>query len=202
MPEYFTTLNEIKDYLRIDRAETKHNIILNDLNVMTTEYIQNYIGRTIIQGTFTDVWNVDEDTPTLFFREFPVISIVAVTENSVLLTEGTNYETEMTTGLMTKKEASTQDIYRYQRIYRDYWYVGIETVTASYVAGITPIPSSIKMAAKKLVYREFYDRGVGDIKSRSDSGLSYTREDLTLGMPPGVLTYLQPYLRVEGRTNF
>ena len=195
MTDKFVSMTEIKHYLRIDLAEDKHNPVLNMLNEHKTRNIQDWIGRDITQDTYSEYFDIEEDQGSIFLAQYPISSVVGVTDNGIALTEDTDFYAYTNTGIIKIRKIDPSLTSRGLTRKLGDFYPGLRTVTVTYVAGYSPIPGSIKEATLKLINREFYDRGVDDIKSQSSGSQSFTRADLRDGMPVGVYTLLHPYRR-------
>ena len=188
------TLSEIRTYLKIDDPENKYDEILDFLNDNTTELIQQWLGRDIIQTQYTEEFDIEYDQNTVELAHYPVTSVAGVTDDGVGLTEDTDFEVYESGFIkVIKLDASLTNRTLYRKV-GDFT-PGLKKVQVTYTAGYSPVPGAIKLAALKLIWKEFYLRGDSDNKSFNDGSMSFTRMDYKDGMPPDVYTQLQSYIR-------
>lgn len=185
-------LIDAKRYMKIEHD--KDDQLINTLVKSYSKAIQNWTHLSIISDTFSETFDIVPLQDKIFLNEYPLTSIVAVTNNSVAMVEDTDYYSNYTTGVLTKAPKDAIDVMDY---IKDYWYEGYEKVEVTYVAGYAEgsIPDDIQLATMMLVNRAYYDRGVDDIVVRSMNGERIERATPVRGFPPGVVTLLDPYTR-------
>jgi hypothetical protein len=192
MSDMFVSLAEIKNYCKIDSSEDKFDDVLNMLGANFTASIKSWLGRDITLGNYNENFDIDYRQQSIFLSQYPIASVAGVTHNGSPLTENVGFYVYPNTGVIKIIPANVPCS---QSSPTDCWSEGLRKVQVTYQAGYSNIPEPIKQATLKLVYREFYDRGVDDIKSVSIGSYSHTRENLADGMPIGVYTLLNPYRR-------
>ena len=192
MSDKLVSITEIKDYCKIDYADEKHDPVLNLLNEHLTASIKMWLGRDIVLGTYSENFDIDYRQQSIFLHQYPIVSVAGLTHSGTALTENEDYYVYANTGVIKIVPSGTGSS---RGNSRDYWNEGLKRVEVTYQAGYSDIPEAIKQATLKLIHREFYDRGVDDIKKIDIGSYSHTRAKLSDGMPIGVYTLLHPYRR-------
>ena len=191
MATKFVTLKEAKDYCKVDND--KSDWLFNTLIESYTANIQNWTGKDIVSTTYNEKYDIGYRQKFVFLKQYPIISIVAVTSHTTAMVENTDYVAEYDTGILKKEEQDAIDVLDY---IKDFWYEGQHELQVTYIAGYATVPSPIKLATLKLVKRDYFDSGVDDVKHRNTGGEFIIRYDLKDGMPQGVYTLLHPYRRI------
>lgn len=177
----FVSLDLIKDYLKIDRKEEKHNTILDQLNNDVTSEIQTWLGQTVFETAYIEKHSIRRyEQDTIFVKELPIIAVAGITENGVAKVEDTDFYVDYETGT-------------FERIDADFP-LGQRIVVVGYTAGYATadIPGGIQEAAQQLVYRKFYDRSP-HLQNVTSGTETYSRYDLIEGLHPDIHGLLKPH---------
>lgn len=176
------TLDEMKTYLGIDLVETSHDAFLTEQIVIVSEAIEGYCGRVFSEGTYTQIFHVDEftdaleDSLTLF--HYPVSAISSVTEqpNSVDVTAD-EYRLQGTKGKLARVSNGVKTS----------WSKGATSFEVVYTAGFATIPATIRQVVYSLVSANFNKQQAGisldfgnDVQSISIPGTLTVNFDYTL----------------------
>ena len=192
-PEIVTLL-EAKEFLKVDRSETKFNSVIDMLRIGYSTAIQMWVGRKLLNDTYNEYHDIRYMQTAIQLKQYPVSSIVAATHNGSAMTEDTDYYLYADTGII-KKKPTTEVTSSRTNYNTDYFYEGLRKVSIMYVAGWTAglFPEDLKLATNKLIYDMFYVRDTGTVKASNLGSLSKSDFDLNHGMPPGVVGILETY---------
>jgi uncharacterized phiE125 gp8 family phage protein len=137
-----TSLARVKQFLNIDGSSDDAR--LNTLIAAVSAEIQGSTGRKIIQATVTDerVDSIGENV--IAIREYPIISVSALTEDGNALVEDAGFE-------MKAQDKAAGRIARISGGKAANWARGIRVVTLTYSHGYATVPEDIKQAATELV---------------------------------------------------
>lgn len=90
--DYFTTLARVKLDAVISGADDDRDTVINSIIAGVTREMQDWMGRSIVQGTATaekiSTWHGDE----IFTEQYPLIEVTSLTENGTALVEDTDFE--------------------------------------------------------------------------------------------------------------
>ncbi len=161
-----TTLARVRERLQTPTAETDKDALINSLVTEVSDWIQSFLQRTIAQATYTE-YQAGTDTPVLFLREGPVVSITSI--NTVVYEDGgggTRQETltlldafdyvpdnlqsegALGRGILRRVDGGTFDSdstgWRWKIVY---------------VAGFTATPEAVTHLATTWVVHEYQNRG-------------------------------------------
>ncbi|MCK5884477.1 MAG: phage gp6-like head-tail connector protein [Bacteriovoracaceae bacterium] len=176
------TLDQMKAYLNIDLADTNHDAFLQEQIVIVSEAIEGYCGRVFSEGTYTQIFHVDEfnnalgDKLTAF--HYPVISVTSVTaQPDSLVIPPTEYRIQKTKGLLTRVLNGS----------RRSWAQGATSFEVVYTAGFVIIPAVIRQVVYSLVSANHNKQQAGisldfgnDVQSISIPGTLTVNFDYTL----------------------
>ena len=141
----FAKLSEVKKYLKTQSNDDDD--VLKALLKRTTKMMQNYIGRDLIQATYTDEpYEGDGQTKDLMLKQYPLITLTAIKEITdfysrayLTLTEHLHYEIKDkgvtdNGGLITRIDGN--------------WQKGIQNYLVTYTAGYSAstMPEDLKQA--------------------------------------------------------
>jgi len=158
----FCGLAEVKNYLGF-AGITEHDVVLEDFLYEITSDFQNYMDRYIFINDWEEKFDIEtEKEACIQLKEFPIVSIVSLTDSSLELTAD-NYIVYPETGQVCL------DGY--------YFTKGRQTVEISYRAGYSPacIPLKLQGACKKEVKRRFDGIGEGDLSYEKIGDYAYRK---------------------------
>jgi len=190
MTTRFVEVDDMKVRLRVTHSNDDDYI--DSLIQAHTAVIQNWVGRTIVSTTFSETHDVGFRQVAVFLKEYPIISIAGCTSHSTAMVEDTDYYADYNTGVLKKAPVDAISVLDYQK---DYWYEGLSEFSITYTAGYATIPIAIQEATIKLVQREYWDIGAGDVKIRRQGTDHIERFPMKDGVPENVFALLHPYRR-------
>ena len=154
-----TSLDKVKEFLGL--TDTSQDSLLGTLLDGVSDAIETDCRRAIALGTYSEKLDILEDyTEDFMVANYPVRSVVALTDNGTLMVDVTNYYWE------------TQGYFhRYPEDY--YWTTGLRKVEITYTAGYATIPDDIQLLAQKLVAQVYNSLGTGGFESERIGDYSY-----------------------------
>ena len=188
----YAGLTTLKTYLDIDGDDTTYDNVLNDIIPQIGEMIESFCGRVFAykyNSEKVDIKNAFNDTFRV--KQFPIQSVVALTDNDTLKAS-TEYFVYEDTGVIKSKNIQTLKSTSYRGYY---WTEGRQMVDIDYYSGYLEIPQGIQLAAKELAATIFYGRKYSGFKSGKIGGFSFSV--FADEIPPRVRGLLMPYRRCE-----
>lgn len=183
-----TSLENVKLFLGI--TNTDDDVLLGEILEGVSDAIETDLRRAIALGTYSEKFDIDDDyTDELNLRNYPVNSIVALTDNGVLLTENTQYYwTEQGYIRHLPKTSRVEEF--------GYFTVGAQKVEVTYVAGYEPIPDDVQLITKKIVAQVYGSEDSGPYQREKIGDYSYNiAQDMMVADP-----FLNKVLKKYGRT--
>lgn len=174
------SLSDVKATLGI--TGTNDDAAITALLAGADDAVAAYCGRAIRQASVTEHYN--GGGPTIVVRSWPIAASPALVltdrvNDAVVSTD--TYEVDLETGQIRMKPAYgifTRGINRWKVVY-----------TGGYAPG--SVPGAIKVGIAKMIEAGLQTAG---LKSESDMGYSYTREDMAAGAVPEIArAYLDKY---------
>ena len=190
MTTRFVEVDAMKVRLRVTHSNDDDYI--DSLVQAQTAFAQNWIGRTVISATFSETHDIESRQIAVFLKEYPIISIAGCTSHSTAMVEDTDYYAYYNTGILKKAPVDAISVLDY---IKDYWYEGLSEFSITYVAGYATIPIDIKEGVIKMVQREYWDSGAGDVKIRRQGTDHIERFPMKDGVPENVYALWHPYRR-------
>ncbi len=193
---------DVKPWLQLESTDTSNDSNLELLTDMACTWVQEYLGRPI--GPTQYQWRFDGwsgwNGAYIMLPRTPVLEIVTVTEwwgDSVgqVLTEST--PENQTDGFQVTPETG-----RLTRVFPGNvprpWFPGSRNIEITWIAGLNPVPSTLKVAALELTAHWFHN-------TRQNEALSVaarpsTEEDTSAGLwqgvPYRVVDLIEPHIQV------
>lgn len=144
----FATLSQVKTFLGI--TSSAEDALITTMLDRTTKLIQNYVGRDLVQTTYTDVKYDGDGCKDLLLINYPIITLTSVYDDydrifgadSLLVEDdGTNDGDYI---IIKKGEVDNPGIIR--RIDGACWIEGDQNIKISYVGGYATIPTDLVQA--------------------------------------------------------
>jgi len=189
----FITVEEARRYLGNDKIDRD---LLKDFIEDTTSIIKRWCGWEIEDTNYQEYYDVKPNVDRINIKNIPIISVLGACDDGTAMTEGEDFTVDYNLGFIKYKEFTQSTTSRRLNFVYGCFTPGKDTFFINYNAGYETIPNTVKLAQKKLVFKEWNERG-GDIKSMSSSTRSYTNYDLDMGFPPSVKTLLQNFKRID-----
>jgi len=161
----------------------------------------NWCNRSFVVQTYLDQWRVGEwarshrhwggarQIKPLPMSNGPVIAISAVDQDATPLTAGTDYEADLSAGLLYRLDGDGNAA--------SWWG---DLVTVQYSAGYDTIPADVQAAVFRLVTMRYKGRGRDPMLRERDQGGMVGRETYWIGAPPmdgslpaDIAAMLRPY---------
>jgi hypothetical protein len=144
-----------------------------------------YTDRILRDATYTNLELDGSGTRRMQLPNWPVTTLTSVYLDDELLAEGSDFELDYSTGILTLIEEGAV------------WTAGPKTVKISYAAGyaLTAVPKDLRMAAltqAAFEYKQFVGQAWG-VQSRGQGGSNTTYEEG--GLLERVKAILEPYRR-------
>jgi len=184
-----TSLARVEQFLG---ADTGHDDLINNLVAAVSGEIQGWLDRQIVQATATDERIDSIGDAKIHTRFYPIISITSLSEDSVALTEDTDFECKE----WDKREGALVRISGGEPIS---WAVGRRIVTTTYSHGYATVPDAITQAATELVVFDYLQSPASGkarfgLSSSADPGTGAssaytTRRDLWEAIRPRLAWY-------------
>lgn len=187
------SLADAKAFLKITAASDDG--IIGDLVNECSSWVAGFIGRPLIQATYTEYYD-GLGTSELMLRRFPVVSITSINRDDgrqflsgTAIDVGANIMVDLASGIVRLWNNETA------------FYRGHGNIKVVYVAGWTlaQVPYAIQLAVRKLVllmYHEAYVNQRVGVASESQDGRVITYLDE--GMLKDVEHMLKPYRPLVG----
>jgi len=161
-----TSLENVKLFLGITDADD--DTLLGEILEGVSSAIETDLGRPIALGTYSEIFDIDNDyTDEINLKNYPVNSVVALTDNGVLLTHNTHYYWTTYGYIMRLPKSSMLNE-------SGYFTVGARKVEVTYVAGYAEIPSDIQLITKKIVGQVYENREGGSFQHEKIGDYSYS----------------------------
>ena len=187
-----TTLNHTKITLGISLSTHTDDALLIHLINNVTTHIETYCSRRFASTVYTSERYDGNSCDKIFLRQYPIISVSALTLNNQTVSEATDYDDYDGYWIepVVKGIKLTGCLYRV-----DKWDIGWQNIKISYTAGFATIPSDLDMACQ-LVIRSLYNLYInsGGKKSESIGKYSYTYEDLSPAVREEISKVLNNYI--------
>lgn len=146
------TLDQLKVYLGPGFTGNVNDALMELLIDSVSEQFNKWLDRALPKTTYTSLTLNGPDGPDLILPNFPVVSITSIYEDSVLLTEGSDYYVNYSAGIV-------------HRIGGD-WIKGWNEIVITYVAGYvvqgatpstgeTALPADLRLACSIQAAREW-----------------------------------------------
>lgn len=184
-----TSLARVEQFLD---ADTGDDDLINNLVAAVSGEIQGWLDRQIVQATATDERIDSIGDAKIHTRFYPIISITSLSEDSVALTEDTDFECKE----WDKREGALIRISGGEPIS---WAVGRRIVTTTYSHGYATVPDAITQAATELVAFDYLQSSAskqarfglaGSVDAGTGSTSSYTtRPQLWEAIKPRLAPY-------------
>jgi len=101
--------SDLKSALRIPAAVTFHDVVLSALASGANSYVLGSLGQTALstneEQEYPDIYSPGQSSIVL--RKRPVVSLVALTNDTTLLTSGTHYRVDTERGIVRLKEGTS-----------------------------------------------------------------------------------------------
>lgn len=179
----FATRAEVKEFIGIDSGNTTYDDFINSMLTNSSSIIKSYLGRDIVQATYTDHYYDGDGSDTLILRQYPIISVTSLYDDpdrdfgsDSLLDEDPNGDRDFL--IVNKNEIDNEGIIR--RIQGGIFYKGKQNIKITYVGGYSSanVPADIKQAQIQLVTFFYNNRGNNlNIKSFKLGNYSVTYKD-------------------------
>jgi hypothetical protein len=156
-----TALQTVKDEL--GELTNNNDALLKRYISNTSAAAAQYCNRVFPVETVSDSFNPWRDAGRVLFHgrqaplqlsRWPIVAITSVTENGVLLVEGTDFVTDKTNGQLTRYATNTDPTL--PLLPTPWWSLPIVVV---YSAGYSPIPLDVDDAIVRMVTRRFATKG-------------------------------------------
>jgi len=186
------TIAEYKTWARIPSSDTSQDTLLTFLADAVSLDMRRWCDRDETNGfesaTRTEVYN-GTDEEAIQLREIPVASITSVSvlyaDGSSQLLDANSYRVDTRTGILSRIDARRS---RYPVSYfgnvdaifsaEPRFPTGFDNISVVYVAGYSPIPADIKVAALRLMDMAYAAGGRNpNLASESIGGYSYSNQD-------------------------
>lgn len=164
-----TTLATVKQYLRIDAAETDFDALLESLISAASSFIQGILGREFKAADYTQTENGTGAGHMVAFA-FPVISVTSVKIDGRDIPPAAN---QVSAGFIADEFAFHLRGFRFTK--------GVQNVEIKYRAGYETIPESIDNCCCELVAKKYkYRDRIGHLsKILQGETITYEKSDLT-----------------------
>src|SRR3989304_8183218 len=112
-----------------------------------SDLVSKYIHRDLEFNAFDEYFDIEDfDVDTIKVRNFPIVSVVGLTDNGNLV-DISKYKVYKREGVIVLKERTY--VSQYYRNH-DFFTKGAQTVSVSYWGGFELIPDSLQLAVKNL----------------------------------------------------
>ena len=194
----FVTLTDVKLFLGI--TGTSEDVLLNSLIPAVSATINTICGRALELGTYAETFDVpDSIQDSLMPLNYPILSVVAITDNGTALTVGTEVVIERTKMLVLLLGAGGAIRARGDILVQSgpFFTSGRQTIQMTYSAGHEPIPKDLKLLTNKVIGGVFNSKDQGNFKSERIGDYSYTVLSNMLVGDPILEQVLKNYKRVS-----
>lgn len=177
------TLDELKEYLKIDVSQTDDDEVLQALLNSASSWITGFLGRNLLKQTYVEYYDGD-GSDELLLRNHPVVSITSIYVD-YLRQWASNTLVASTDYYVKKQSGIVKAFYMFGNFIR-----GRANVKITYVAGYLPdidktevqggMPHSIRLAVKRIIdhhWRTGYTNRKLDVSSETRGDLTTTFKD-------------------------
>src|SRR4030042_2507927 len=172
-----TTLNSAKRFIGLSLSESTYDTLLNQLINRVTDMLEKRCdGRRFYTTTYTNERYDGNGRAKLFLRNYPIVSVGALTMDNEAVSEATDYDDYDGYWI----EPCIKSIKLIGCLYRvDKWDKGWQNIKITYTAGYATIPNDLKLACE-IAVREFYNlrKNEDGKKSETIGNYSYSFEDM------------------------
>ena len=137
------TLAEMRSFINIPTAQTGKDSLLVDLLNAYNGKIENYLGVTLINSTYTEYYD-GNGTSSLFLKHYPIVSVTSLTLDSTALVLNTDYYIRDDSYIKLDGDVFTSDLNNVLIVY-----------VAGWGAARANVPDVIKNSLKTWVMRVF-----------------------------------------------
>jgi hypothetical protein len=161
----------------------------NDITVcenminLATQYAEKYIGRNIKARSSdeTEVFDIEPNTQDIFVKNFPIISVTSVKQNTTLLTVDVDYLKYSDIGKFTKPYAN--------------WTDGYKMVEIVYKGGYATVPEDLMQWCIEIITYMFDTKEDGNIQSERVGQLSVSYGAISGNYSVGNIVAQKPWLK-------
>jgi len=140
-----------------------------------SDLVSKYIHRDLEFNAFDEYFDIEDfDVDTIKVRNFPIVSVVGLTDNGNLV-DISKYKVYKREGVIVLKERTY--VSQYYRNH-DFFTKGAQTVSVSYWGGFELIPDSLQLAVKMASNRLYSEIGNEDMLSEKIGDYQYTKKTL------------------------
>lgn len=188
--DLFTTLAKVKYDAAISGTDANRDIVLNNLIAGVTREMQDWMGRSIVQGTATaekiDGWYSDE----IFTEHYPILEIASLSEDGDALVEDTDFES-------TGGDLEHGRIVRLSGGEPVQWVRGRRKMSVTYDYGYVNVPDSLVTAATSIVVAKYHEtiqsgkgwRGLLNSVVEPNASATYDKEIWEREVIPAMMPY-------------
>lgn len=187
-----TSLEKVKLFLGI--TTTTDDELLGIILDGVSDAIETDCGRAIALGTYNEKYDITQDyVDNIQLNNYPVISVVALTDNTVLLTVDTQYYWNKYGWVQRLPMGGVQDT---GRTIAGYFTIGYQKVAVMYTAGYDPIPDDVQLVCMKLTAQVYNVKDTGSYESEKIGDYSYKTLTEAKISDPFLESVLKRYRRV------
>ena len=185
MPQ--ATRDKIKRMLGINSSVTTYDATIDDLIDVADKIVLDDLGlSTFGITTYNEDYSFDFEVSELGLTYAPVVSVVALTMSSNLLTQGTDYIVDERLG--------------YIQLKRKTFDIGVNKVSIEYTAGHDPVPSDIVYASNLIAVSLFNQQSHAGFKSERAGDYTYQMDSGIGSYIPAIASrILNKYRRLYSR---
>jgi len=182
MPTQLTTLANVEGWLNIQPGNTATDALLTRLITAASQWIENYLARTIGVGSYSRNFN-GYGNHTLVLPQYPVISVASLSIDGQAIPVAANAQQN---GYMFDDRAVYVFGYRFTR--------GFQNISCGWQAGYAAVPGDVEQACIHLVAARFRERDRIGEQSKVIQGMqvNFSIKD----MPADVVSMLNFYKKV------
>jgi hypothetical protein len=170
-----TTLEAVKEYLKIPIGTTVDDTKLEDLINSCSTAIENYCGRKFKEQSFDEECD-GTGTKYILLEQYPVKSINTVSVDDIIL-DSSEYKFKKNNGVLIRNNTV--------------WPRGDINTNVSYIAGLSEIPADLELACRHFVM-SFFKADVASFSTTFSEGFVFRPE----AMPAQVKALVSPYKKV------
>ncbi|WP_141434387.1 head-tail connector protein [Bacillus sp. 03113] len=171
-----TTLESVKNYLKIGTEQTSEDSMLEGLINSASSAIENYCERKFKEQTYIDEEYDGGGSKYLHLKQYPVKEIISVAIDETSL-DVADYKVKKSNGTLIRKNSV--------------WPEGDINILVSYIAGFSEIPNDLELACKHLVM-SYFKSDIASFSTTFQEGFVFRPEAL----PSQVKALVGPYKKV------
>jgi hypothetical protein len=171
-----TTLEVVKEYLKIDSTQTVDDTRIEKLINACSSAIESYCERKFKEQTYTDEEYDGTCTKYILLKQYPVKSISSVSIDDVLL-DVSEYKVKKPNGTLIRVN--------------NVWPTGDINIKVTYSSGFITIPADLEQACMDFVMSKF-KADVSGFSTTFTDGFVFRAD----AIPVQVKMLLQPYKKV------